>query len=152
MTPRKSTRFIVVHCAATRPHMDIGVKEITQWHRALGWATIGYHYVIRRSGRRELGRPQNLIGSHVKGYNAVSVGICLVGGVGMDGKPESNFTTEQFDSLRRLLLELQEMYPHAEILGHRDLSPDKNGDGKIDSRDWLKACPSFDVRGWFYGG
>jgi N-acetyl-anhydromuramyl-L-alanine amidase AmpD len=40
------------------------------------------------------------------------------------------------------------VYGPLQVFGHRDLSPDKNGDGKIDSRDWVKACPSFDVRAW----
>lgn len=34
------------------------------------------------------------------------------------------------------------------IVGHRDLSPDKNGDGIITSNEWVKLCPSFDVTKW----
>ena len=28
---RYETKFIVVHCSATRPSQDIGVKEIDRW-------------------------------------------------------------------------------------------------------------------------
>jgi N-acetylmuramoyl-L-alanine amidase len=46
------------------------------------------------------------------------------------------------------LVSLLEKYPNATILGHRDLSPDKNGDGVIERSEWVKHCPSFDVREW----
>ena len=37
------------------------------------------------------------------------------------------------------------MYPKAKVMGHREFSPDKNGDGEIEPQEWIKACPSFDV-------
>ena len=32
MELRKKTEIIVVHCAATKPSMDIGASEIKKWH------------------------------------------------------------------------------------------------------------------------
>ena len=148
LTERKTTDFLVVHCSATRATMDVGVREITQWHIQRGFDTVGYHYVIRRNGELESGRPESAIGAHVKAHNANSVGICLVGGVDAHNKPESNFTQAQFLTLELLLEELKSRYPQARILGHRDLSPDKNGDGKITSDEFIKACPSFDIGQW----
>lgn len=145
---RTATELLVVHCSATRPTQDIGVREITQWHRQRGFDTVGYHYVIRRNGEVETGRPETAIGAHVKGHNARSLGVCLVGGINAAGKPESNFTDAQFESLKALLHQLQTRYPDARILGHRDLSPDKNGDGKITPNEFIKACPSFDISAW----
>jgi N-acetyl-anhydromuramyl-L-alanine amidase AmpD len=145
---RTTTELLVVHCSATRPTQDIGVREVTQWHRQRGFDTVGYHYVIRRNGEVETGRPETAIGAHVKGHNAQSVGICLVGGINAAGKPESNFTQAQFEALKELLDQLQTRYPNARILGHRDLSPDKNGDGKITPNEFIKACPSFDISTW----
>lgn len=135
---RKKTDFIVVHCSATRPNMDVGAAEIRKWHRAQGWEDIGYHYVIRRNGKLEKGRAENLVGSHVKGFNAVSIGVCLVGGVAQDDftKAENNFTPAQFATLRELLANLKGRFPQAVIQGHRDFP-------KV-----AKACPSFDVRKW----
>ena len=46
------------------------------------------------------------------------------------------------------LVALSEKYPDATILGHRDLSPDKDGDGVIETSEWVKHCPSFDVKEW----
>jgi N-acetylmuramoyl-L-alanine amidase len=85
--------LIVIHCAYTSPKMDIGVKEIDEWHRARGWNQIGYHYVVRRDGTVEHGRSVKTVGAHVKGFNAKSIGVCLVGGT-MEGRDEDdcNFT------------------------------------------------------------
>lgn len=137
-TVRKKTEFIAVHCSATRPSMDVGVVEIRKWHRAQGWEDIGYHWVIRRNGKLEKGRAENLVGSHVKGYNATSIGVCLVGGVAQDDftKPENNFTPAQFATLRELLANLKGRFLQAVIQGHRDFP-------KV-----AKDCPSFDVRKW----
>jgi N-acetyl-anhydromuramyl-L-alanine amidase AmpD len=53
------------------------------------------------------------------------------------------------ESLVSTVQYLKGLYPSAEVLGHRDLSPDKNNDGKITPDEWLKACPCFDVREWW---
>ena len=148
---RKRTDYLVVHCSATRPEMDVGVNDIRKWHMAKGWIDVGYHYVIRRNGVVEAGRRLHTIGAHVKGYNATSVGICLVGGLDKGSQPADNFTPSQKKSLRKLLVELSARFTSAKVLGHRDLSPDVNGDGVIDRREWLKDCPCFDVQEWWAG-
>jgi N-acetyl-anhydromuramyl-L-alanine amidase AmpD len=145
---RETTDLIVVHCSATGPAADIGVAQIAQWHKQRGFDAVGYHYVIRRNGTLETGRRESEIGAHVRGHNANSIGVCLAGGVDAKGKPENNFTPAQFSTLETLLGELKGRYPHARILGHRDLSPDKNGDGRITPDEFIKACPSFDVTQW----
>ena len=135
---REKTDFIAVHCSATSSKQNIGAKDIDKWHRAKGWACIGYHYVIRRDGTVEEGREEAVVGAHVQGWNEVSLGICMVGGVNADDikKAENNFTKEQFDSLKQLLVDLKTRYPKAKIQGHRDFPNVK------------KACPSFDVAAW----
>jgi N-acetylmuramoyl-L-alanine amidase len=130
---------IIIHCAATPPSMDIGRTEIDQWHTARGWRGIGYHYVIRRSGEIEIGRPVEQVGAHASGHNADSIAICLVGGVDHERKPDSNFTKEQFASLKGLVLDLKGRFPDADVFGHRDI------------QGVAKACPSFDVRAWWAG-
>lgn len=140
MAARQRTDYLVVHCSATRPEMDVGAFEIRQWHKAKGWQDIGYHRVIRRNGEVESGREIWKIGSHVHGLNAVSVGICLVGGLDQNMKPSDNFTAAQKRSLRKELIALQRQYPGAKIVGHRDV---------IQKGDPPKDCPCFDVRAWF---
>lgn len=127
--------MLIVHCSATKPGMDVGAKEIREWHvKGNGWQDIGYHFVIRRSGVVEDGRPVEKAGAHVAGRNASSIGICLVGGIDDAGKPEANFTPEQWKALPRLLRVLRTRYPQATIHGHNEFA--------------AKACPSFDVQEW----
>lgn len=138
MAKRSRTDFIILHCSATPPNMDIGRSEIDKWHKDRGWAGIGYHYVIRRDGTVEDGRPLDEVGAHVQGHNNNSVGVCLVGGVDGSNSPQDNFTDAQWASLTMLVEALLETFPNAQVKGHRD----------FDSR---KACPSFDVAKWRTG-
>lgn len=137
MSKRPFTTLIVVHCSATPPSMDIGREEIREWHLDRGFSDIGYHWVIRRNGDVEAGRPGGDIGAHAQGYNSLSVGLCLVGGVDGMLRPDANFTRAQYDQLESLLIGLQHAYPEATIVGHRDLP------------EVTKACPSFDVKAWW---
>lgn len=145
---RKRTDYLVVHVTATPPSMDIGAKEINAMHKARGWSGIGYHYVIRRDGTVEKGRAENAVGAHVAGFNSVSLGVSLVGGVDAAGKPQNNMTGAQFASLAGLLKTLAAKYPGARVCGHRDLSPDRDKDGIIEPHEHLKACPCFDAIPW----
>ena len=43
-------------------------------------------------------------------------------------------------------MHLRKLYPYACIRGHRDFSPDLNGNGTIEPNEWIKDCPSFDAR------
>ena len=132
--PRQATDAIFVHCSATPPTMDIGRETIEMWHKQQGWLAIGYHFIIKRDGTVESGRPVDVVGSHVKDWNSRSVGVCLVGGIDAKGKFEANFTPAQMDALRNKLDELKSLYPQADIKAHHDLAP--------------KACPSFDLQRW----
>lgn len=134
--PRPTTDRIVVHCSATPPSFSGSAREIHKWHSAKGWSGIGYHFVIDRDGAIEVGRLIFMAGAHAEGYNARSVGICLMGGVNVKQEPEDNFTLEQKESLHELVVYLREKYPGAILMGHRDLPNVK------------KACPSFNVRDW----
>jgi N-acetylmuramoyl-L-alanine amidase len=145
---RHRTDWLVVHCSATRAATAVRAADIRRWHLDRGWADIGYHYVICRDGTVETGRPEHTVGAHVQGFNSASVGICLVGGLDTEGKPENNFTPAQFSSLGTLLGQLMRRYPAARVRGHRDFSPDLNNDGKLTPNEFFKACPCFDVQAW----
>lgn len=145
---RKKTTLLVVHVTATPPSADIGVKEVRVMHKARGFADIGYHFVIRRDGRVERGRPENEVGAHVAGWNSTSLGVSMVGGVDARNKPEHNATPAQMLALADLLFQLVERYPEAKVCGHRDLSPDGDRDGVIERGEWIKDCPCFDAIPW----
>jgi N-acetyl-anhydromuramyl-L-alanine amidase AmpD len=135
MEPRSKTDYIVIHCAATKPSMDIGADTIRDWHvNGNGWRDIGYHLVIRRDGSVEKGRDINDSGAHAAGYNSKSIGLCLVGGMAEDNSAENNFTAQQWTSLLAKVKELIVDYPSAKVIGHNEISE--------------KECPSFDVQKW----
>jgi hypothetical protein len=138
-------KYLVVHCADTYDYMDIGAREIREWHRARGWLDIGYAFVVRRSGTLELGRDLDgdgdvieETGAHVRGYNRESIGICLVGGKGPDNKPAVNYTRDQIKTLYSILATLKAVRPELEVRGHRDFP------------GVTKTCPNFNVSRWFY--
>ncbi|MGL5643163.1 MAG: peptidoglycan recognition protein family protein [Metamycoplasmataceae bacterium] len=135
---RGFTDHIVIHCSATKPSQDIGVRDIAMWHKQQGWLACGYHYIIRRDGTLEAGRPFDVVGSHVKNHNSNSVAVCLVGGVNDKGQPESNYTDEQWATLNQIVAKLEALYPMATVKGHNEF-------------DAGKACPSFNVKEWLKG-
>ena len=126
--------LIIVHCSAVRPDQTSSAAQIDRYHREeKHWKFgIGYHYVIRRDGTIEPGRPEWMIGAHCLHHNAHSIGVCYEGGYDIRGQPADTRTAEQKQTMRRLLEELHERYPRAMIVGHRDLYPPKD-------------CPCFDA-------
>ena len=129
---KRTIKELIVHCSATPEGKDYSVDTIRQWHLQRGFSDIGYHYVIYRDGSIHIGRDESIIGAHCTGHNTNSIGVCYIGGCASDGKtPKDTRTTEQKQSLVKLLKELKTKYPKASIHGHRDFSS--------------KACPSFDA-------
>lgn len=148
---------IIIHCSATPPSADIGVAEIRKWHtdpkpKGRGWSDVGYHFIIRRDGTIEKGRPLERPGAHARGHNSNSIGICLVGGVDSSQAATCNFTRKQFANLSTLVDSLLQIHGPVRVIGHRDLSPDLNGDGTIDASERIKECPCFDVIHWMAAG
>jgi len=127
--------LIIIHCSAIGPNQTSSAKEIDRWHKAQGWSGIGYHYVIRRNGQIEWGRPEEQVGAHCKNHNKHSIGICYEGGLAQSPSgqllPADTRTEAQKQSLLRLLRVLKSKYPNALIVGHNTLSP--------------KPCPCFDA-------
>lgn len=151
----KSTRKIneiIIHCTATAEGKDFTVGQIRRWHTTpvaqggRGFSDIGYHYVVYRDGSVHTGRNINVIGAHCKGHNSHSIGIVYVGGCAADGKTAKDTRTNaQKAALEITLRKLRTHYPSAKIIGHRDTSPDLDGDGLVEPNEWIKLCPSFDA-------
>lgn len=135
---RKIT-YIIIHCSATPAGMDVDAATIDRWHKKRGWRGIGYHFVIKRNGNVESGRPVAKIGAHAKGYNRNSIGICLAGGALVYEQPSDNFTDAQLENLRQMLFYLTRMFPNAKVIPHNKVNA------------W-KDCPCFSLEripGWF---
>jgi len=115
LTKRNKTDYLVIHHIGNI-NRDVSAEEIHGWHLGQGWAGCGYHFVVRKDGTVERGRPEWALGSHCKGSNANSIGINVVGDF-EQGEP----TQKQIDSLIALLKDLKSKYPNTQIKGHRDL-------------------------------
>ena len=153
----KTIDAIVIHCSATRDGQNIKAADIDKWHTERGFSGIGYHYVIDLDGTIEVGRPLPKDGAHCNtagtsgtSYNKHSIGICYVGGLDKKGRPADTRTRAQKRALIRLVYDLMDRYPTIrQVIGHRDASPDKNGDGVVTPNEWIKQCPCFDVQSEF---
>ena len=109
--------LIVIHCSATRATQRYTVDDCRRDHRARGLADIGFHYYITRDGVVHAGRPLYQVGAHATGYNTQSIGICYEGGLDIRGRPADTRTSEQKDTLQKLLMRLKEDYPEARVVG-----------------------------------
>jgi len=144
--PMRRIDLIVIHCTGTRDSQRLSEEELEKYHRSIGFSECGYHYYIRRDGNVIEMRPIHKVGAHVKGYNSHSIGIAYEGGLDSLGNPKDTRTPDQRNSLQLLISSLQLDFPNVKIVGHRDLSPDLNGNGKVEPHEWVKSCPSFDVK------
>lgn len=146
----KTIDAIIIHCTATREGQDVRASDIDKWHKERGWKMIGYNYVIDLDGKVETGRPLTMTGAHTIGWNDHSIGIVYVGGLDKKGNPKDTRTIAQIKAMHKLVDDLLDKYPTiVKILGHRDTSPDLNGDGQITPNEWIKACPCFEVKNEF---
>lgn len=122
----RSITLIVIHCSAVKPDQLSSVAQIDSWHRERGYKFgVGYHYVVRRDGSIEAGRPEWMVGAHCLNHNKYSIGVCYEGGLDARGQPADTRTAAQKATLRQLLTDLHRRYPRAVIVGHHDLNPQK---------------------------
>ena len=118
LSQRRATNRIIIHHTGGAD-IDAYAEQIHQWHLNNGWSGIGYHFVIRKDGTIERGRPIWAVGSHAYGANSDSIGIHL------SGEFTYNTPTEkQIESLALLIANLCEEYKipvdRKHILGHRE--------------------------------
>lgn len=120
LTERDTTDMIVIHHTGNPEDDDLSAEEIHESHLAQGWAGIGYHFVIRKDGTIEQGRPMDAIGAHAYGENSHTIGIHVCGNFDL-GSP----TQAQIESLSYLVGWVAEQYnitsDYMHVVGHRDL-------------------------------
>lgn len=140
----RQIKRIFIHCTATPQTWT--VEDLKREFKNKGWKNPGYHITVMPNGRVERLLPDEEISNGVQGYNSTAINISYIGGIDAKGKGIDNRTPEQKDALKRLILAYKEKYPEAEVLGHRDISPDKNGNGIVDPWERIKECPSYNVK------
>lgn len=134
---------VVVHWTGTFLNQDIGSEEVHDWHTQRGFSGCGYHYVIRKDGRVQRGRPINKVGAHAKdnGHNNRSIGISFVAGYNcMSGTPNrgnyvnsGSINEKQFLAFDQFMKNFYKVYPGGQAFGH------------VDTDDKGKQDPGFDV-------
>jgi N-acetylmuramoyl-L-alanine amidase len=112
---RKVTNRVIFHHSLSASG---SVEEITKWHQARGFDTIGYHYVIQPNGFVEVGRDVEEVGAHASGENSDSIGICLIGDF-----TKTVPTDEQLNSALHLFGILSLEYPNVKAQFHHELCP-----------------------------
>ena len=137
---------IIIHCSATPYNSKLDPVALIKSHRKRGFNGCGYHFYIRRDGEICDMRPVERIGAHCKGHNEGSIGICYEGGLDRKGNPADTRTPEQKKALDYLVKTLKKEFPITTVAGHRDFSPDLDGDGEVEPEEWIKQCPCFDVK------
>jgi len=133
---------VVVHWTDTYSNANIGSEEINQTHFQLGLKGIGYHYVIRRDGSLQRGRPVNIQGQHaeINGHDKYSIGLAFVGGLNCSSETPNpteyrsaqSLTRAQMNTFQEFCRAFYLEFPGGQILGHNDI-------------DETEVDPGFDV-------
>ena len=145
----RKINWIVVHKSETPNGRKVTREEIDKWHRENGWkrlegfkknfnpklTSIGYQYVIYIDGSVLTGRSEEEIPVAVRKHNIDSINICLIG--------NGRYTKAQWESLKKLVKELEDKYPNAVTVGHYSFDT---------AKEQGKTCPSFDVLKWVFSG
>ena len=137
----KDVKKLIIHCSASQDSLDIGAREIkilhmldkkqsVEWNgqqvKGKGWTDIGYHYVIRKSGMVDKGRPLDKQGAHVRGHNGDSIGICWVGLDDLNAKQLRSLKAIVKTLMIRYKLDIDDVFGHYEF-------------------DSNKTCPNLDM-------
>lgn len=139
----RDIKRIFIHCTAGSQKQT--VTDLLAEFKRKGWRNPGYHVVITPDGKCHQLLDYEKVSNGVKNYNSTAINVAYVGGIDSNGKSVDNRTAEQKKSLIDLLKILRKRYPNAQILGHRDISPDTNKNGKVDTWERIKDCPCFDA-------
>lgn len=143
---RRDITEVVCHWTETPTNKNIGSEEINNLHVDQGLNGIGYHYVIRRDGSIQRGRPVNIEGEHALDHNQRSIAVCFVGGINVPSETINitqfisvqSLTRSQFNSFDHFCRAFYNVWPGGQVLGHSDIDNLTNDPG-FDVRAYVKA-------------
>lgn len=140
---------VVVHWTGTYNNQDIGAEDVHEWHKKRGWSGIGYHFIIRRDGRIQRGRPINKTGAHAgaNGHNKYSIGISFAAGYNCpSGTKNANkfisadsITPAQMKSFEMFLGAFYDEWPGGQVFGHVDTDNKGKQDPGFDVQEYARA-------------
>lgn len=151
--PRLETKWCILHDAHTLPNLLRPIEWLKVQGRVNGLLSIGFHFVVFEDGELVACRPMPAQGSHCRGFNHNSVGVCLIGGLrhrlGEDGEQIDvhcdTFTPAQKDKVRALMVYLEAHYPGIRLRGHTEMGRHAETHRGFPcpalNMDELRACP-----------
>lgn len=152
LAPLGQVKFITQHCTATPEGLDLSANAISQMDIKI-FGQVSYHYVVLLDGTLVCTLDPRYRGAHTGKHNTGNIGISYVGGIDrVTKKAKDTRTPAQKATIAKFYRDMAAKYPGVEIKGHRDWSPDLDGDGKIEPHEWVKICPCFDVKAWIAAG
>lgn len=113
LSTRKSTTRAIIHHAAAR---KCDAKTVHGWHLNNGWSGIGYHFLVRKDGTIEEGRPIHTVGAHASGHNFDSIGICFEGDFQVETMGEA-----QKQAGKELVAWVKSTYGIGKVQRHKDV-------------------------------
>ena len=77
--PNRPVDRVFLHCSASdhAHHDDVSVMD--KWHKARGWAGVGYHYFIKKDGTIQQGRDLEKTPAAQARHNRGTIAICCHG-------------------------------------------------------------------------
>ena len=121
---------IILHHSLTKDSDTVSWGAIRRYHiETNNWSDIGYHFGIEQvKDYTEIlfGRMPNKIGSHCKGHNTDSIGICFVGNFDNEPPPMDSWNKGVL-----LCKYLVEQFGIKIILGHTELNSHKTCPGRM---------------------
>lgn len=150
MRTGKDIKDIFIHCSAGYG----SIESIQKFWKSLGWNSPGYHLIVDLDAKVHQLQPFTKFSNGVKGFNKNAINISYIGGVEKTNvtKALDSRTPQQKEALLNAIKTAIKWVEsnggsksQLRIRGHRDVSPDKNGNGIIESWERIKECPSFDA-------
>ena len=107
--PTRFINIIIHHTGNTNTIQGIIDLHVKKNH----FSSIGYHFLISKSGKIYLSRELKYAGAHTYLYNKNSIGIAFLGNY-----DKEELTQKQILALENLIYNLKKKYPIKRILGH----------------------------------
>lgn len=120
-----------------------GAEEVHNKALVLGLDGCNYHYIIKKNGQIERGRPVDIEGEHANDHNKFSIGVTFIGGLNSYSTEsrdkwiygKESLTVSQYQALDMIVSAYYTIWPGCNVFGHNDLS------------EWA-IDPGFDVSGY----
>lgn len=138
---------LVLHWTGTFLDQNIGSEDVHSWHLDRGWSGCGYHYVCRRDGRIQRGRPISIQGAHAGnlGHNKYSIGFSFAAGYNcLSGTKNANnfisadsINVQQWIAARKFIQSFYNVWPGGQVVGHNQTDTSKTDPG-FDVDEYIK--------------